>query len=264
MDSVYSVLNTFDPISLEQMEPVKLMDRIDKKYTLHINQLPEVLREISKDYFVLDIKNKRSTTYHTIYFDTPGYDCFLKHQNGKLNRYKIRSRQYVESNLNFFEVKFKSNRDRTQKDRIRCDAKVETLNGRAYDFMESSTGMNASEFQPRMFINFVRITLVSKTLDERCTIDLDLNFKNEHGEKHFNDLVIVEAKMGNGKKRSSIVNAMRKFHVTEKSISKYCLGVTLLVPGIKKNNFKPALLLLEKLLSDKTLTSRLYNRTSNS
>jgi hypothetical protein len=253
MDGVTSLLNSFEPISLEQMEPVKLMDRIDKKFALHIDLLPEVLQEIRKDYFVLDIRNKRSTTYHTIYFDTPGYDCFLKHQNGKLNRYKIRSRQYVESNLNFFEVKFKSNKGRTQKDRIRCDAKVENINGRVHDFMESSTGLNATQFQPRMLINFTRITLVSKLLDERCTIDIDLQFKNEHGEKQFTNLVIVEAKMGNGRKRSSIVSAMRKYRVTEQSISKYCLGVTLLVPHIKKNNFKPTILFLEKLLADKTL-----------
>jgi hypothetical protein len=264
MDHIYSILNTFDPITLEQMEPVKLMDRIDKKYTLHISQLPEVLNEIRKDYFVLDIKNKRSTTYHTIYFDTPGYDCYLKHQNGKLNRYKIRSRQYVESNLNFFEVKFKSNKGRTQKDRIRHPEKIENIGGRVHEFMEESTGLNPSVFQPRMFINFVRITLVSKQLDERCTIDIDLNFKNEHGEKHFNNLVIVEAKMGNGKKASSIVRAMRKFHVTEKSISKYCLGVALLVPNIKKNTFKPALLFLEKLLGDNTLRQNHSNPISNS
>jgi hypothetical protein len=263
MDEVFSILNSFGPISLEQMEPVKLMDRIDKKFALHANLLPAILHEISKDYFVLDIKNKRSTTYHTIYFDTPRYDCFLKHQNGKLNRYKIRSRQYVESNLNFFEVKFKSNKGRTQKDRIRCNEKVEDINGRVHEFMESSTGLNASEFQPRMLINFARITLVSKQLDERCTIDIDLQFKDEHGEKRFKELVIVEAKMDSGKKQSSIVSAMRKFRVTEKSISKYCLGVTLLVPGIKKNNFKPTILFLEKLLNDNSLRLSQAHPVSN-
>ena len=80
----------------------------------------------------------------------------------------------------------------------------------------------------------------------------------------FNNLVIIEAKMGNGKKQSSIVRAMKKFHIAEKSISKYCLGVSLLVPHIKKNNFKPAVLFLEKLLSDKTLTNSFHTPISNS
>jgi hypothetical protein len=250
MDAVFSLLNSFEPISLEQMEPVKLMDRIDKKFMFRLDMLPAVLKDISKDYFVLDIAGKRGTTYHTIYFDTASYDCFLKHQNGKLNRYKIRSRRYVESNLNFFEIKFKSNKGRTQKNRIQCEQQVQNLEGRASEFMETSTGLDASQFRPLMFINFIRITLVSKKLDERCTIDIDLNFKNSTGEKHYKDLVIVEAKMENGKKDSSIVHAMKKYSVREKSISKYCLGVSMLVPGIKKNTFKETLLYLHKLLSD--------------
>jgi hypothetical protein len=250
MDTVFSILNSFEPISLEQMEPVKLMDRIDKKFMLRLDLLPSVLKEISKDYFVLEIAGKRSTTYQTIYFDTVRYDCFIKHQNGKLNRYKIRSRQYVESNLNFFEVKFKSNKGRTQKDRIRCDEQVQNIEGRAHDFMQSTTNLNASDFHPCMFINFIRITLVSKQLDERCTVDINLHFKNKTAEKHYKDLVIVEAKMGSSKKASSIVSAMKKFRVREKSISKYCLGVSMLVPGIKRNTFKPTLLYIHKLLSD--------------
>ena len=217
---------------------------------VNLSLLPEILKEIRNDYFVLEVAGKRTTTYQTIYFDTPKYDCYLKHHNGRLNRYKIRSRQYVESNLNFFEVKFKSNKDRTQKDRILCEQQVSSIEGRVHEFMQSSTGLNASEFQPCMFINFIRITLVSKQLNERMTIDLKLHFKNEEGEKHYDNLVIVEAKMETGKKASSIVTAMKKFHVREKSISKYCLGVSLLVPDIKKNTFKPTLQYLNKLLSD--------------
>jgi hypothetical protein len=229
------------------------MDRIDKKFMLPLHLLPDIFMEIQKDYFVLEVAGKRSTTYETIYFDTANYDCYTKHQNGKLNRYKFRSRQYVESNLNFFEVKFKSNKDRTQKERIRCDYKVTDISGRVQDFMQSSTGFDTSQYHPVMYINFVRMTFVSKQLDERVTIDIDLHFKNANGQKDFPDLVIVEAKMGNGKKASSVVSAMKKFQVREKSISKYCLGVSMLVPGIKKNNFKPTLLYLSKLISDERL-----------
>jgi hypothetical protein len=249
-DKVFSILNSFKPITLEQMEPVKLMDRIDKKFMLRLDLLPSVLEDILNDYFVLEIKSKRSTTYRSIYFDTNRYECFIKHQNGKLNRYKIRSRQYVESDLNFFEIKFKSNTGRTKKKRIKCDEQVQHIEGRTYDFMQTTTGLDASQFQPVMNINFERITLVSKKLDERCTIDLGLHFQNAAGEKHYNELVIIEAKMESSKKDSSIVKAMKKFHVMEESISKYCLGVSMLVPGIKRNRFKPTLLYLHKLLAD--------------
>lgn len=250
MEHITSLLNSFNKITLAEMEPVKLMDRIDRKFALHLQLLPDVLNEICKNYFVLEVKDKRSTTYQTIYFDTPYYDCFLKHHNGKLNRYKFRSREYVESHLNFFELKFKSNKERTHKERILCHDKVEAIDEQVYDFMKTSTGLNPSDYFPKMLVNFVRITFVSTQLDERVTIDLNLQFKNENGEVAFKDLVIIETKMDSTKKVSSMVQAMKKFHVYEKSISKYCLGVTLLVNDIKKNTFKPTLLFLNKLLKD--------------
>jgi hypothetical protein len=69
MEQISSLLNSFDRITLEEMEPVKLMDRIDKKFAFHVRHLPDVFNEIRKDYFVLEVKDKRSTTYQTIYFD---------------------------------------------------------------------------------------------------------------------------------------------------------------------------------------------------
>ena len=41
------------------------------------------------------------------------------HQNKKLNRYKIRQREYLISDISFFEIKFKSNKGRTIKKRIK-------------------------------------------------------------------------------------------------------------------------------------------------
>jgi hypothetical protein len=250
MDEVISLLDSFRPITLKEMEPVKLMDRVDKKFMLTLQLLPEILREIRNDYFVLDIAGKRTTRYQTIYFDTPRYDCYLKHHNGRLNRYKVRSRQYVESNLNFFEVKFKSNKDRTKKKRLLCEEQVRDIGRREHEYMQKFKGLNASGFQPSMFIDFTRITFVSKELNERLTIDMNLQFRNESGEKRYDRLVIIEAKMSSGKTVSSVVQALKKFKVSERSISKYCLGVAQLVPAIKKNKFKPALLYLNKLLTN--------------
>mgnify|MGYP003339124289 CR=1 FL=1 len=249
MQRSITLLGSFEPISLKEMEPVKLMDRVDKKFMLTLGQLPQLLNEIRNDYFVLQVDGKRTTDYRTIYFDTDKYTCYLNHHNGKLNRYKIRSRQYVESNLNFFEIKFKTNKDRTKKNRISFEQQVRSIDGRANEFMQSHTALNVSEFHPRMFIDFTRITFVSKEMNERLTIDLQLSFRNESGEVQYDNLVIVEAKMSHGKANSSIVAAMKKFRVQEKSISKYCLGVAKLVPGIKTNRFKPTLIYLNKLLN---------------
>ena len=41
---------------------------------------------------------------------------------------------------------------------------------------------------------------------------------------------------------------MKQHHIREGSISKYCLGIILLYPHLKKNRFKPFLLKLKKII----------------
>ena len=72
-------------------------------------------------YKVLTISGLRQGRYETRYFDTADYEMYTKHHNGKLNRYKVRFRTYVDSEMNFFEVKFKTNTGRTRKSRVKCE-----------------------------------------------------------------------------------------------------------------------------------------------
>ena len=41
------------------------------------------------------------------------------HHNGKLNRYKVRRRRYIDTDTEFLEVKLKNNKKRTIKSRIK-------------------------------------------------------------------------------------------------------------------------------------------------
>ena len=47
------------------------------------------------------------------------FDLYHRHHIGRSNRFKVRSRRYVESDLCFFEVKYRNNKGRTIKNRIR-------------------------------------------------------------------------------------------------------------------------------------------------
>ena len=59
LTKIHQILNTYNPISLAEMDSVKLMDRTDTKFTFHINQLPQVL-ELAKAYYkVFEINDKR-------------------------------------------------------------------------------------------------------------------------------------------------------------------------------------------------------------
>jgi len=115
---IKDILANFDPIMLEEMDSVKLMDRTDTKFVFSFDQLPGILEAIRPYYRALEISGTRVSKYETLYYDTDDFNLYQRHHCGKMNRYKIRSRKYVESDLHFFEVKYKNNKGRTINNRI--------------------------------------------------------------------------------------------------------------------------------------------------
>lgn len=239
-------LGHIDPISLDEMESVKLMNRTDTKFVFRAEQLPGILEKIGKDYRVLEVNGVRPNRYETLYYDTPDFRLFRLHQNGKANRYKIRYRKYVESDLNFFEIKFKSNKGRTIKERIKRKEIENTITEKSKEFLEEKTPLLAGNLEPKVWVYYTRITLVSKTEPERLTIDLDLGFKFEGREKWYNNLVIAELKQSRTG-ASPFMRVMKELRIKEGSMSKYCLGVSMIYDHVKKNTFKPKILSLNKI-----------------
>ncbi len=255
MNNLNYILNQFTPITLKEMDnSVKLMDRTDTKYTFHVDELGEVLKAAQKHYKALDIETHRISRYKTLYYDTADFALYNKHHSGKLNRYKIRHRTYVESKLGFLEVKFKNNKGRTIKTRIK-EFDIPDLNANAANhFLQKSLPFNPSTLVPKIWINYSRITLVNKASAERVTIDVNLEFQSAQQSKNLNHLVIAEVKQ-DSKIASPFVSIMRERKIREGSISKYCFGIASIFDGIKKNNFKEKLLNLEKIQNYDLITT---------
>jgi hypothetical protein len=230
------------------MDNVKLLDRVDTKFMFRAGQLQGILEEMRSDYSLLEVNGCRYSHYETLYFDTDGFDLYLQHHNGRLNRYKFRSRRYVESDLNFFEVKFKSNKGRTQKERIKRTEMPLTLEGKPSELVRAASPIDPDMLLPRIWVNYVRLTFVNKSSQERLTIDIGLNFRDQSNAFTYDGLVIAEVKQGSGIVRSPFIGLMHSRRIREKSISKYCLGVITLHPEVRHNRFKPSLLHLNKLL----------------
>jgi len=246
MNEIINILQNFDGISLKEMDSVKLMNRTDTKFIFRIEQLPKILEEVKNNYFVLDVNGLRVSRYKTLYYDTEDFQMYLQHQNKRLNRNKVRYREYIESSLNFFEIKFKSNKDRTHKDRIKRDAIETEISGKAVDFLQKKTDFEANQLFPKLWINYSRITLVNKTESERLTIDLNLKFYNDNKQEELPEIVIAELKQER-RANTAFIEVMRKHHIRTASISKYCFGIMFIYENIKKNNFKPKLLTLNKI-----------------
>lgn len=226
-----------------------LMDRTDLKFNFHISLLPQLLDAVKEHYRSLEVAGTRMSRYETLYYDTPDYNLFSKHHNGQTNRYKIRLRRYVESDLNFFEVKFKNNKGRTIKTRVPTNNLDQRISGTSEQLLTDTTGIDPAHMEAKLWVNYNRITLVNKFDEERITIDIDLEVKNGDDRVGFDGLVIVEAKQARPHE-TPFIKMLHNMRIREGGTSKYCLAVSKLVPGIKKNNFKPDLITIQKIIDD--------------
>ena len=249
-----NILEKFAPINLKEMDSVKLMNRTDTKFTFSSTQLEIVLSEVLEDYYILEVNGKRISRYKTLYYDTFNYNLYTKHHNGELNRYKIRHRTYVESNIGFLEVKFKNNKGRTIKDRIKQHDVPEIWETGAENFLNSMLPFEAQTLVPTIWVNYSRITLVNKTSPERLTIDLALEFVKGTETVKLSSLAIAEVKQEK-RTASPFLRAMKKHHIREGSISKYCMGIALTIKKIKKNNFKEKLQNLKNIIHNDFIAS---------
>lgn len=118
MDDLNKILAAFDPVSLDEINEVKLMSRIDRKYWFHISKLNEFLEMALPYYHILEINGQRLMEYETEYFDTTDNQMYLYHHRRELPRHKIRLRKYLSTETGFLEVKLKTNKKLTVKSRI--------------------------------------------------------------------------------------------------------------------------------------------------
>lgn len=247
MESVIAVLeNHYQPVSLAEMDAVKLLDRMDTKFVFCAEKLVHFLEMLRNDYKVLEVNGKRISRYETSYLDTPHLDTYHLHQQGKLNRFKIRYRKYVETDQVYLETKFKNNKCRAIKKRVKVRSMDNLGTGNKEVHLISQTPYDVSTLRPSLNITYNRITLVHRNNSERLTIDTGLRFSLDGKSSEFPNLVIAEVKQDKNTK-SEFIQLMHQNHIREISISKYCLGVSCLYPWVKKNRMKNKIMIINKV-----------------
>lgn len=242
------LVRSFHPVSLEEMESVRLMNRIDVKYLLHESRVPQILERVADGYQILETSGSRIGTYETVYYDSRRLGFFLDHINGKLNRNKVRTRLYVESDLQFLEVKKKTNTGRTKKYRIRIDPHATGFDDEDIQLVHTHSRTGLAALSPVLVNRFNRITLVDREWTERVTIDLNLQYAGSTRVYGVGvpRLAIIEIKR-NKFGHSIMADILRNECVKQTGISKYCLGISLIYPGEKVNNYKRKIRIIEKI-----------------
>ena len=246
MNNLDSIISNFSPISLAEMDNVKLMSRTDTKFAFPINKLPLLLNSIIPYYNILTINGKTKQEYNSLYYDTDDRKFYLDHHNQRVNRNKIRFREYVGSNLTFLEVKTKNNKKRTIKKRIKVDSIPNELSDQHIEYIYNIIGEKIN-VHAKQRINFNRFTFVHKKNKERLTIDLDLQFKNKDNASDLKHVIIAEVKQERMSRSSDFMRIAKEMSILPVRLSKYCISTLKLNPTMKHNRFKKKLLFINKL-----------------
>jgi|TARA_B110000305_G_scaffold119569_1_gene134256 hypothetical protein len=239
-------ISNFDKISLDEMNGVSLMKRVDTKFILTESQLSEILSQIQEDYKILEIDGERLMEYSTLYFDTQNKICYKDHHNGKAKRFKIRMRKYLVSDICFLEIKKKNNLGITNKTRTRIKDFETILSSQSKEFISDSQ-INNLLLEPVLYNNFNRMTLVNKYFSERVTIDTNLSFRLQGKEKKLDKLIVIEIKQEGKRLNTTINKALKSMSILPTNFSKYCIGITNTLDNIKSNRFKEINLKINKL-----------------
>ena len=255
------ILSQYEPISLDEMRGIRLMNRTDTKFVTNIPQLLRLLELAQSQYRVQDIDGVRIADYYTLYFDTKSFEMYHIHQAGHTNRQKLRIRSYIDSKLDFLEVKTKDNHARTKKKRtdmhhfdplhpsldIHFDCHDEEY--QAYDaFLRTHLRFDPATVLPALENRFKRITLVNKALTERLTIDSSLHVHSLSTDiaQTLDNIVIIELKR-DGLQYSPILAMLNQLRIKPMGFSKYCIGSALTNQNLKQNRFKTRLHTIDKI-----------------
>ena len=238
------------PITLEEMSGIKLMNRTDTKFVATLEQLVAFLSAVKGKYFIQEIDDRRIASYHTTYYDTDDYEMYRMHHAGRCVREKIRVRTYLDNGATFLEVKNKNNHGRTKKKRITVGG-VKTLQSEIENvasFLGKHAWYTLEQVSPVIENWFNRITLVNFGKTERLTIDFNLRFHHlkSDGRDSLQRVAVIELKR-DGNVPSPALDILRDTRIKRSGFSKYCIGSALTHKGLKRNNFKERLTMIDKM-----------------
>lgn len=249
-NKVDDILGGFSTVTLEEMDSVKLMNRVDTKFVTTMDMLEKMLQMAAPDYMALVTESGRISPYDSVYYDTPDREMYLMHHCGRLVRTKVRTRTYEGSGQSFLEVKRKNNHRRTRKKRMMVqDASNWALEPAATAFLLEKSGYTPEALSPALRTTFRRITLVNRRMTERLTIDMDLHFTNlrNEGATDLGHAVIIELKQ-DGLQASEMLEILRTLRIFPLRVSKYCIGSAMTDPALRQNRFKEKIRQLTKFI----------------
>jgi len=254
MSGVQEIIDSFNSVRLKDMDKIALMTRKDSKFLMPKSKLPVILEKLKEFYNILEIDGHRLMHYENYYYDTDQFDFYLNHHNGHLNRYKIRKRKYTVSDISFLEIKFKSNKKQTSKNRIKKKDFVPGFTEEDIEFIKNKSPFDPNNLSLKLLVDFSRITLAHKNNEDRATLDLNLTYRFGDFQYSYSNICIGELKQDKSAIKSDFINVLNDEKIKKGGFSKFCFGMLNAYPHLKKNLFKKKLRGINKLQHEYSTT----------
>ena len=94
------LLANLEPITLEEMKGIRLMNRTDTKFVTDKANLARLLELTQGKYYAQFLNGSKIANYMTTYWDTDRHLFYLEHHNGRAPRQKVRVRTYMDRRNN--------------------------------------------------------------------------------------------------------------------------------------------------------------------
>ncbi|WP_176489712.1 polyphosphate polymerase domain-containing protein [Mobilicoccus massiliensis] len=242
------IVGRLDPIDLTELNArAALQTRADSKYVLDRAQFDAFVARLEGRCDVLEIDGVRGQQYDTTYFDSAQLTSYHDHLQRRRYTYKMRTRIYVDTGLNVFEVKLRDGRGHTVKRKIdHADDAANVVGPRADAFfrevVREAYGLDVTyPVQPVLRNRYRRFTLASRATPARTTVDVDLHMLRSADVVASMDptLALVETKSAHG--NGEMDRLLWDLGIRPMRVSKYCLGLELLHPHLSVNRYLPAM-----------------------
>lgn len=222
-----------------------LMSRVDRKYLVPLHEVQRQIDGLDSDSRVLEISGRREFSYDSVYFDTADHLSYRLTAQRRRRRFKLRTRCYLDTDAAFLEVKTKSGRGATVKERVPyglADRARITEIGRDHVVRvlgEQGYGPALVDaLAPALVSRYQRTTLLLPD-GSRATIDCRLQWVNERvdglGAIELPDHAIIESKSTGGP--SQLDRALWRTGYRPSGISKFGTGTAALHPELPGNKW---------------------------
>ncbi|MFC4785834.1 VTC domain-containing protein [Nocardioides sp. MAHUQ-72] len=219
------------------------LTRVDRKYLVDRRVAGAFLDRLPASYRVLTIDGRRTTSYSSVYFDTPRLDACRDHVQRRRRRWKVRSRMYVEDRLCRFEVKTRDGRGVTSKSVALSHPDQHGLLGKdearfaTAALRDRGVEVDVASLGPSMRVDYQRLTLADTAASLRVTLDWGVQCSLGGGRVWVDeDWVLVETK--GGLRPGSADALLGALGSRPRSFSKYVSAASLLRADIPDNDVR--------------------------